>query len=77
MGLRGNDKEADMSICPDCGGSGADAVKTKAARKSGQCDRLSYIRCWSCHGNGNDTAADFYGALAAQRARIAADRKEN
>lgn len=48
-----------MSICPDCNGTGADAKKTADARKRGQCDSRSFIRCWSCHGNGNDTSADF------------------
>lgn len=48
-----------MSTCPDCHGTGADAAKTSDARKRGHCDSRSYIRCWSCNGNGNDTAADF------------------
>lgn len=52
-----------MSTCPDCHGTGADADKTAKARRAGICDRHSYIRCWSCNGNGNDTAADFHNAL--------------
>lgn len=48
-------------LCPDCGGTGADAAKTKAAYKSGQLSRSSggYIRCWACNGNGLDPAAYF------------------
>lgn len=45
--------------CPDCRGSGADAKETAEARRRGQCDRLSYIRCWTCLGNGLDPAAYF------------------
>jgi DnaJ-class molecular chaperone len=48
-----------MSTCPDCKGTGADAKKTQQARKTGLCDSRSYIRCWTCNGNGNDTYADF------------------
>lgn len=40
-------------LCPDCGGTGADANKTAAAHKSGALTGSgSYIRCWSCNGNG-------------------------
>ena len=65
-----------MSTCPDCHGSGADAAKTAAARKRGDCDRLSYIRCWSCNGNGNDTAQDFIDCKRAAEKRILAARAE-
>lgn len=63
-----------MSTCPDCHGTGADAKKTAAARRTGACDSRSYIRCWTCNGNGNDTAGDFYDGLAAARSRDAARR---
>jgi hypothetical protein len=46
-------------ICRDCNGSGADAVKTTAARKRGDCDGAAYIRCHACNGNGLDPAAFF------------------
>lgn len=46
-------------LCTDCNGTGADAAKTMAARKSGQADSRSYIRCWTCNGNGLDPAAYF------------------
>jgi hypothetical protein len=41
------------SICPNCGGSGKDP-KVKQP-KSG----YGVIYCIHCHGNGNDTWADF------------------
>ena len=41
-----------MSICKYCNGSGADAAKTAAARKRGDCDHRSHVRCWMCNGNG-------------------------
>ena len=47
------------NLCPDCNGTGADRVKTLAARRKGICDRSSYIQCWSCNGNGLDPAAYF------------------
>lgn len=46
-------------VCTDCNGTGADAKKTAAARKNGRCDDLSYVRCWTCNGNGLDPAAFF------------------
>lgn len=45
--------------CPDCKGTGQDAEKTKKARKTGVCDKHSYIRCWNCNGNGLDPWAYF------------------
>jgi len=45
--------------CPDCKGTGADQAKTADARRKGICDRHSYIRCWSCNGNGLDPVAYF------------------
>ena len=47
------------NLCLDCNGTGADRVKTLAARRKGICDRSSYIQCWSCNGNGLDPAAYF------------------
>lgn len=48
-------------LCPDCGGTGADAAKTAAAYKSGALSKSSggHIRCWNCLGNGLDPAAYF------------------
>jgi len=46
-------------LCPDCNGTGADRVKTLAARRSGHADSRSFISCWSCNGNGLDPAAYF------------------
>ncbi len=40
--------------CPNCGGSGADKKKTDAARRAGNIDAKSYIRCWNCNGHGLD-----------------------
>ena len=45
-----------MTICTDCNGTGANAAKTAAARKTGACDKHSYIRCWTCNGNGLEPA---------------------
>lgn len=45
--------------CPDCRGTGADDKKTKKALKQGRIDRGSYIRCWTCNGNGLDPATYF------------------
>lgn len=45
--------------CPDCGGTGADRRKTEEARKAGRIDFGSYVRCWTCNGNGADPAAYF------------------
>lgn len=45
-----------MTKCEDCNGTGANAAKTEAARKSGVCDKYSYIRCWTCNGNGIEPA---------------------
>lgn len=45
--------------CKDCKGSGMDATKTQAARKTGLCDKHSYVRCWMCNGNGLDPEAFF------------------
>lgn len=52
-----------MSICPHCNGTGRDAAKTARAIISGFIPKDSWVRCWSCHGNGNDTLADFYASL--------------
>lgn len=46
-------------LCPDCNGTGADRSRTLAARRTGLCDRGSYIRCHACNGNGLDPAAYF------------------
>lgn len=48
-------------LCPDCGGTGADAAKTSSAYKTGVLSSSSggYIRCWACNGNGLDPAAYF------------------
>lgn len=46
------------NLCPDCGGTGADAAKTRAAYKTGRLDS-GYISCWACNGNGLDPAAYF------------------
>ena len=48
-------------LCPDCGGTGADAAKTRAAYMSGHLSKSGggYIRCWACNGNGLDPAAYF------------------
>lgn len=43
---------ASLNRCVDCGGTGADRAKTLQARKTGLCDKHSYVRCWSCNGNG-------------------------
>lgn len=45
--------------CPQCRGTGVDAERTRQARKSGLCDKHSYIRCWNCNGNGLDPSAYF------------------
>lgn len=42
-------------LCSDCGGTGADAKKTKALRDSSG----GYVMCWTCNGNGLDPAAYF------------------
>lgn len=52
-----------MSTCPHCHGTGRDAVKTARFKASGLLDNHSWVRCWSCQGNGNDTLADFYDNL--------------
>jgi DnaJ-class molecular chaperone len=44
--------------CPDCKGTGADAKKTAIHRKK-EGDKHSYIRCWTCNGNGLDPSAFF------------------
>lgn len=41
-----------MPTCVDCNGTGRDEKRTAAARKTGDCDKYSYIRCWTCVGNG-------------------------
>lgn len=46
------------NLCPDCGGTGADAAKTRAAYKTGRLDS-GYISCWACNGNGLDPSAYF------------------
>lgn len=46
-------------LCPDCNGTGADRARTLAARRRGSCDRGSYVRCWTCNGNGLDPTAYF------------------
>jgi len=52
-------------ICEDCGGTGRDANKTAALAKEDAEFRHrvkhhgSYVRCWSCNGNGLDPAAYF------------------
>lgn len=46
-------------LCPDCNGTGADRARTLAARRCGVADGHSYIRCWTCNGNGLDPAAYF------------------
>lgn len=51
-------------LCPLCDGTGADRARTLAARRTGQCDRASYIRCWNCNGNGLDPAAYFRNSSA-------------
>lgn len=61
-----------MSTCPECNGTGKDRARTQAARKSGQCDAHSYIQCWSCNGNGNDTWGDFRAVRDRQK-RYAAE----
>lgn len=52
-------KAAAPKNCPHCRGTGTDAAKTKAARKSGRIDEASTVRCWNCHGNGLDPAEYF------------------
>lgn len=48
-------------LCPDCGGTGADAAKTAAAYRSGRLTKSygGHVRCWTCNGNGLDPAAYF------------------
>ncbi len=46
-------------LCSHCHGTGADPDRTFAARRTGDCDDRSYIRCWNCNGNGLDPAAYF------------------
>lgn len=38
--------------CNDCNGSGADALKTAEAIRTGRITPPAYIRCWTCNGNG-------------------------
>ena len=47
------------SLCSDCNGTGADRAKTLEARRRGLADGRSYVRCWTCNGNGLDPAAYF------------------
>jgi hypothetical protein len=42
-------------ICKYCNGTGADAKKTEAARKTGRLDSVAYVRCWMCNGNGSES----------------------
>lgn len=58
-----------MSICPHCNGTGRDSARTARAIISGFIDKRSWVRCWNCHGNGNNPAADFYNNLKAQASR--------
>ena len=51
------------NLCSDCNGTGADRDRTLNARRRGQADRGSYIRCWTCNGNGLDPAAYFQWSL--------------
>ncbi len=44
-----------MSICPYCKGEGT--TPNKDPRTAAE---NPLLRCWYCHGNGNDTAKDFY-----------------
>lgn len=46
-------------LCPDCKGTGADANKTKEARRKGLADSRSFVACWTCNGNGLDPSAYF------------------
>lgn len=50
---------ASGNLCSDCNGTGANKAKTLTARRGGAIDRRSYIRCWTCNGNGLDPAAYF------------------
>ncbi len=51
--------------CPDCRGTGRDEKKTKKlAREDAEfAHRVkhhgTYIRCWTCNGNGSDPAENF------------------
>lgn len=45
-----------MPNCAHCNGTGADATKTKAARRAGTIDSRAYVRCWMCNGNGLEPA---------------------
>jgi hypothetical protein len=53
------------SRCSDCGGSGRDDAKTNAKAQEDAEFRHrvkhhgTYVRCWTCNGNGNDPAEDF------------------
>lgn len=46
-----------MSTCPECNGKGYTAKHKDGSR----------TLCWSCHGNGNDTWADFMSLRNATR----------
>ena len=46
-------------LCPDCKGTGKDKGKTEAMLKAHQIDKGSYVRCWSCNGNGLDPTKYF------------------
>jgi len=51
-------------LCPDCKGTGADAVKTADAYKRGHLYGGGHIRCHACNGNGLDPAAYFRWSAA-------------
>lgn len=52
-------------LCPDCKGTGRDEAKTEARAAEDAVFRHrvkhhgSYIRCWTCNGNGLDPAEYF------------------
>ena len=54
-----------MSKCLDCNGTGRDENKTKIMAKKDAEFRYSvkhhgsYVRCWTCNGNGFDPAEYF------------------
>lgn len=52
--------------CGECKGTGEDKLKTEKARKSGVCDKRSYLMCRACNGNGIDPSKMFrWGAHVA------------
>ena len=48
-----------IRTCPDCKGTGRDEKKTEAMLRGRIIDPGSYVRCWTCHGNGSDPASYF------------------